>query len=394
MGTVAREQIVCKGIDEAEDDEHRHPRHAGELCSHSPSKPFHQTEFRQVGCHVDQHAHPYEDVPGTMLLRDIRPVEDLRQEHGRKAQECDEGRIDMMDGPRSPHDESCDENHAENLLFETHSAHFAELFLGQLHRLRGVLDLRIDELIEDSRRSDGQDEARNDAGQEPLAPADRSAEHLLGQRVAEHVVRSARQEDAGRGDDSGIGAEHQEGTRALVLARLRIGADSCRDTADDRIDDAAAARRVGRRERSDDEVSRTHDIGDAQRAAAKLREQHVGNALAQPRLDEALGEHEGRYDQPDRRVRKTSQRLTRLHDAEHRQQSAGDDGDGTDGHRLQDEARDGRDEYGEQAPSLRADTSRCRDEPDDCANGHTHEATYQGTEPLALLLFRHDTSSL
>jgi len=379
MRAVACEQIVCKRIDQAKDDKHRHPRHAGKLCGHSPSEPFHQAEFRQVGCHIDQHAHPDENIPSTVLLRDIRPIKDFRQQHRRQAQESDKSRIDMMDGARSPHDESSDENHAENLLFETHSAHFAELFLGQLHRLRGILDFRIDELIEDGRRRNGQDEARNDAGQEPLAPADRRAEHLLCQRIAKHVVRSTRQEDAGRRDDSRIGTEHQEGARALVLARLRIRADRRRDTADNRIDDAAAACRVGRRERGDDEVRCTHDISDAQRAAAELREQNVRNALAKARLDEALSKHECRYDQPDRRIRKTSQGLARLHDAEYRQQCTGDDSDSTDWHRLQDEACDSRDEYGKQAPGLRADTSRCRNEPDDCTNGHTHQATHQGT---------------
>ena len=312
-----------------------------------------------------------------MLFRDVAPVNALRDEHGGEAEQCDNSRIDMMDAARCPEHEAGDEDDAEDLLLAAHSAHRAEFFLRERQGLRRFREFRLDDLIEQVRRDDREQQARDDADLEPGHPAQGLAKGLFRQRIREDVVRSTSQENAGRSDDGCIGTVHQECARALVLARLGITAEDRRDTVDDRVDDAAATSRVRRRERSDDEICCAHDISDAQRILAEAREQQVSDALAEARLDEARSKHEGGYDQPDRAVRETFQRLASFHDAEYRQQCAGDDGDGTKRQRLQDEASDRRDEDGEQAPGLRADTSRCRDAPDDCSDGHTDQAPQQ-----------------
>ena len=284
-----------------------------------------------------------------------------------------------MDTARCPEDEAGDEDDAENLFLAAHGAHCTELFLGESQRLRRLRELRLDELVEQIRRDDGEQQARNDADLKPGHPAQGLAKSLLRQRIGENVVRCARHENAGRRDDSCIGTVHQESARALVLAALGITAEGKGDTVDDRVNDAAATSRIRRRERSDDEVCCAHDVSDAQRVLAEAREQQVSDALAEARLDEARSKHEGRYNQPDRTVRETFECLASLHDAEYRQECAGDDCDGTERQRLQDEAGDRCNKDGEQAPCLRAYPSRRWDKPDDCSDGHTDQATQQIT---------------
>lgn len=87
---VAGQQVMCHRVDDAEDDEHRHPGHAGASCCHRGSEPFHETEFREISSHVDENAHPYEDIPCAMLFRDVAPVNAMRDEHGREAEQCDD----------------------------------------------------------------------------------------------------------------------------------------------------------------------------------------------------------------------------------------------------------------------------------------------------------------
>src|SRR5574344_1193730 len=120
MRAVAGQQIMRKGIDQTENNQHRHPRHPRELSCHRVSKPFHQTEFREISCHVDQHAHPYQYIPCTMLFRNIGPVKDLGQQHSRQAKQGNECRIDMMNRARSPHDECYNKDYTKDLLFDAH----------------------------------------------------------------------------------------------------------------------------------------------------------------------------------------------------------------------------------------------------------------------------------
>ena len=292
-----------------------------------------------------------------------------------------------MDAARCPEHEAGDEDDAEDLLLAGHGAHRAEFFLGKRQSLRRFREFRLDDLVEQVRRDDREQQARDDADLEPGHPAQGLAKGLFRQRIREDVVRSTSQENAGRSDDGCIGTVHQECARALVLARLGITAEDRRDTVDDRVDDAAATSRVRRRERSDDEICCAHDISDAQRVLAEAREQQVSDALAEARLDEARSKHEGGYDQPDRAVRETFQRLASFHDAEYRQQCAGDDGDGTERQRLQDEADDRCDEDGSQMPRHDGDAFRHWREPDDCAN-------QEGDQGIALFLVHENHSFL
>ena len=154
VGAVTGEQIVGQRVDDAEDDEHRHPGHASAGGSHRGCEPLHETELREIRSHVDENAHPYEDIPCTMLFRDVAPVNALRDEHGGEAEQCDNSRIDMMDAARCPEHEAGDEDDAEDLLLAGHGAHRAEFFLGKRQSLRRFREFRLDDLVEQVRRDD------------------------------------------------------------------------------------------------------------------------------------------------------------------------------------------------------------------------------------------------
>lgn len=128
MRAVAGQQIMRHRIDDAEDNEHRKPRHAGAGGSHRRGKPFHEAELREIRRHVDKDAHPYEDIPGTMLFRDVAPVNALRDEHCRETEQCNNGRIDVMDAACCPEKQAGNKDNAEDFLFAAHAPHLAEFF--------------------------------------------------------------------------------------------------------------------------------------------------------------------------------------------------------------------------------------------------------------------------
>ena len=290
-----------------------------------------------------------------------------------------------MNRTSSPHDECYDKDYTKDLLFKRHRTHFTDLFFSHCHRFRGLFEFRIDQAVQEVRRNDTQDKTRDNAGHEPGTPADRDTKDLLCQRITEHVVRGAGQKNAGRCDNCRISTEHQECTCTRIRSLAGIRAKRCGNTADNRVDDTATTGCIRRSERSNDEVRCAHDISNPQGAAAELRQEHIGDTLAQPGLDEAFSKHEGRNDQPDRGVGETCQRLAGIHDSQNREQCAGDQCNRTNRHRLQDEACDRSNEYSEQAPGLRPYSGRCRNEPDDYTDGHAHEATDQRAKPLAFV---------
>ena len=63
-----------------------------------------------------------------------------------------------MDAARCPEDEAGDEDDAENLFLAGHGAHCAEFLLGESQRLRRFREFRLDDLVEQIRRDDGEPE--------------------------------------------------------------------------------------------------------------------------------------------------------------------------------------------------------------------------------------------
>lgn len=231
-----------------------------------------------------------------------------------------------------------------------HRAHACELFRRPFGDFGAALHLRPAHEIAEQRDEQHQDDAERREADEPLAPAHLDPDRLLGDRECRRIGRKRGEEQRARDSGRSKSGPHHIGAD-LAGGRSRLGAVDARDVADDGIDDAAAARGVGRCRRREQEIRHRHGITEAERIAAEALHQYERDAAAERALAIADREHEGADDQPHRAFGKSrqhpAQRLgrVRIDIATDASDGQPDQADRADRHRFQDQAGDDRREY-------------------------------------------------
>lgn len=152
-----------------------------------------------------------------------------------------------------------------------------------------------------------------------------------------------------------------------------------RDRPDDRKQDAAGPRRVGRREGRQDEIGERDRVPESERPAAETLHQREGDPVSEPRLLIPDREHEHDEHQPHRAVRESRQRPPDRgrwiggHEAQQRRQRHPQQSDHGAGDRLGDEGRNRRDEQREEVPRVGRQAGRGRNHHDARAERKRHD---------------------
>ena len=133
------------------------------------------------------------------------------------------------------------------------------------------------------------------------------SQHLISQRPSDGIGGIPCEEG-----DAGTHGHHIKQYRNVgaKAARIfvRIRTQRFRDAEEDGIDDAAGARRIGRRYRSDDEIGKGCRIPKTQSRTSEDADHPEGNALAEVGISEGLGDDIGADDEPRHRQRETGKR--------------------------------------------------------------------------------------
>ena len=215
-----------------------------------------------------------------LLVEDILPVEHARQQQQREPEIRDRRRRRAVPFARQPEQQHGREDRQHHALPPLHRAHRLQA-LGR-QRLRGsrVADRRRAQPVDDVGHDDQAHGARHRRRERPHRPRHLDARGLPRQLGDERVRRGRRQEHRRHDEIPLIERLHQE--RADPRGRrARLRSERPRDVQRDGKEDAAGARRVGRRHRRHDEIGEDDGVAEPERAPADAPDDGVGDALAE-----------------------------------------------------------------------------------------------------------------
>ena len=96
---------------------------------------------------------------------------------------------------------------------------------------------------------------------------------------------------------------------AALRAFFRVGIEAAGNGFHNRVDDAAAARSITGRYRSENQLGNGQAVADAQGFLAEQGDKVVADTRAQPGFQDAARNHDGNTDEPNQRVAEGAQRI-------------------------------------------------------------------------------------
>ena len=267
-----------------------------------------------------------------------------------------------------------------------------QALFGKLRRIRCFLDFGRINGINHQRHHQHGHEAGQKHGQGPSAPAQMNiAVGGFGNNIHHQRV--------GRGG----GDKHRRGNRVAVVIHERqifadaplraffgVGIIARGNRLHHRVDNAAAARRVARRYRRQQQFGQRQAIADADGFLAPHRDKQIADARAQPCFQNAARNHNRHADKPNQRAGKAAQRIFHrigrlvAGDAGERHQHNRNHRNRADGHGLADNRRNHAHKHRQQMPSLRRHpVGHGNDKPDNQRQPHRNSGRHRLEAELA-----------
>mmetsp|Transcript_15912 Transcript_15912/g.50004 ORF Transcript_15912/g.50004 Transcript_15912/m.50004 type:complete len:392 (-) Transcript_15912:206-1381(-) len=338
-----------------------------------------EAELLELPREPDEDGEPREGVPRALLIEAVRPRQHPGGEQEAEAKHARHRGGNANGGPTDPRHHQGEHGAHYDLLGGRGWAHRIE-GLGSLDgSVRGLLDLRREDLVDDVRHGNEGDDAGHAGGGEPGPPGGHGGADRARQLVAEEVLGGAGHEEGG-GDATAVErVDDEEGPHLLLRPFRRVRAARPREGRDDRQHHAAVAGRGGGHTGADDRLGGHECIGKAEGGLPEGLSKHVAAAVPKAGLHKATCDEEDDDDEPDNVIGERAEgRLERERLGEHGGGEA-EEGRGAGGQGGQHDAGDRREEDREELPRLHRHPDRARDEE---AHGEADRQRDEGGDGL------------